>query len=128
MGSHWYNCKVIGIIFDEKLNFIPHIEFVTSKALKLASLYRFTDIKDFRALRSNVLTCVLHTIEYCSSIWSMACETNLSKLHKVQNFFILIVQHRVPNLQHKSNVDILNSFDLKNVDTRKKTKLLKISL
>jgi len=73
--------KDLGIIFDEKLNFTPHIEFITSKALKLLGLlYRFTDIKDFRGLRSYFLTCALPTIEYCSSIWSMACETNFSKV------------------------------------------------
>jgi len=55
----------------------------------------------------------------------MACETNLSKLHKVQNFFIRIAQHRVPYLQHKSNVDILNSLHLRNIDTRTKLNDLK---
>jgi len=55
----------------------------------------------------------------------MACETNLSKLYTVQNFFLCIVQHRIPNLQHNSNADILISLDLKNIDTRRKLNDLK---
>lgn len=110
--------KDLGILTDHKLNFVDHIQAVKAKAMSLLGLlYRFTEIKDTRALQSDFSTVVLPIISFCSPIWSMAAPSNLNTLNSVAHFFGKIVRHRVPSLRNMSTDDILSSLSIRNLST-----------
>lgn len=88
----------LGVIFDSKLLFVKHIESCKAKAMQLLGmLYRFTDITSIDALRTFFMSFVYPTVNYCSSVWSSASNSNLNLLNRVMSFFCNIVRKRVPH-------------------------------
>ena len=79
--------KFLGVIFDQKLAFVDHLNHITSRAAsklgiirKASHIYANTNIN---------LTCfrsfVLPLLEYCSPVWTCASDPNLHSLTKVYN-------------------------------------------
>lgn len=86
--------KYLGVILDAKLNFGPHINYVTSKAIaNLISLYpifknkflsKYCKINLYKSL-------VLPGMLYACPIWSFTCESNVNKIQVTQNKFLRII-------------------------------------
>ena len=79
--------KFLGVLFDQKITFADHINYITSRAAsKLGIIRKASHIY----ADSNInLTCfrsfVLPLLEYCSPVWASASDTHLNSLTKVYN-------------------------------------------
>lgn len=64
--------KDLGIVFDEKLTFIPHIDDLTTKMRSLyGAAYRFArEINNFPSIVKIVQTYITPVLEYGSIIWN----------------------------------------------------------
>ena len=106
----------LGVIFDNKLTFNAHIDHVVSKGMRtLGLLYRFSEIRNVRALKLFYSACVLPILLYASPIWATACQSNLVKVEKVNRFFAAIVKHRCSDFRNLSSGTILEKVQLKSI-------------
>ena len=120
--AHVNSQRDLGVIIDQKLSFDDHISSITKSSMRiLGLLYRFTEIRDPRALSLFYKSYVSPILEYCSPIWTMACPTQLNRLNSVVNFFAAIVRQRVPELRRIDNIGILNKLCIATPHNRHKT-------
>ncbi|XP_036346901.1 uncharacterized protein LOC118756232, partial [Rhagoletis pomonella] len=73
--------KDLGVIFDTKLTFSKHIDFIVSKPFALFGFIRRNtrDFKDPNLVRSR--------LEYCSLIWNPYYDVYSGKIERVQKVF-----------------------------------------
>ena len=78
--------RILGVILDENLSYIPHVEACTAKALghvtKLSVLTNGLRGANAELLITLFKTCVRPTLEYGYSVW--CCTSNLAPLERVQ--------------------------------------------
>ena len=77
--------KFLGVIIDDKLNFINHIAYIKNKISKGLGII----IKARKYLSKKILinlynTFVLPYLIYCVEIWGNACDTHLDPIIKLQ--------------------------------------------
>ena len=88
------NIKYLGVIFDQKLNFMPHIEYIKNKNIQNLNILKIlgnpnTGIKaDLLIKISNAI--IRSSLEYGSQIYSSASKTNLKKINPPYNAAIRI--------------------------------------
>jgi hypothetical protein len=110
----------LGVTFDSKLTFIPHINKIKSKAMSVVGmLYRFTSVTNPVALKTIFTGCVLPILDYCSIIYSTACRSSLKALDRPLNFFLSVVRHRVPPLRNSSRSEIMSALSITPLSTRR---------
>lgn len=81
--------KDLGVLFDCKLTFVPHINHIYKKSLHmLGFIIRNTrEFKDVRTFRSLYLSLVRPILLYASPIWTPNYNVHITKLEKVQHRF-----------------------------------------
>ena len=84
--------KFLGMIIDDKLNFINHIAYIKNTISKGLGI----TIKAWKYLNKKVLvnlynTFVLPYLIYCVEIWGNACDTHLDPLIKLQKKIIRFI-------------------------------------
>lgn len=88
--------KDLGVNFDSKLSFSPHIREVTRRALRsLGIICRLS--KEFKEPGSflKLYTSICRPqLEYASVVWNSACKTLCLHIESVQKKFISIFNHR----------------------------------
>lgn len=88
--------KDLGVNFDSKLSFSPHIREVTRRALRsLGVICRLS--KEFEEPGSFLklyTTICRPQLEYASVVWNSACKTLCMRIESVQKKFISIFNHR----------------------------------
>ena len=81
--------KFLGVIFDNKLNFKAHIEYVRQKCAKAMNLLKIVSKMDWGADRSVLLrryhSFVHSSLEYGCAVFSSARKSYLKKLEPIQN-------------------------------------------
>ena len=79
--------KLLGILFDKKLSFNDHVEFITKRATaKLYVVFRLRRIGfSIRELTLLHKALVLPTFTYCCSVWGVTSDENLQKIDRVQS-------------------------------------------
>lgn len=87
-----YEIKDLGILFDSKLSFASHIDFIVSKSFAMIGFIRRNsgDFKDPMTLRSLYISLVRSRLEYCSFIWNPFYEVHSCKIERVQKIFTKI--------------------------------------
>ena len=96
--------KFLGMIIDEKLNFINHINYIKNKISKGLGII----IKARKYLNKNVLinlynSYVFPYLIYCVEIWGNTCTTHLDPLIKLQKKIIRVISFS----PYKSHTDPL---------------------
>ena len=79
--------KLLGISFDEKLNFNDHVKCITKRATaKLYVVFRLGRF-GFSLCELTLLhkALVLTTLTYCCSVWGGTSDENLRKIDRVQS-------------------------------------------
>lgn len=81
--------KDLGVIFDSKLEFHNHINYMTSKAYAMLGFIKrnTVDFNDPVALKSLYVSFVRSNLEYCSLIWSPFYENHSNRIEKIQKLF-----------------------------------------
>lgn len=88
--------KDLGILFDAKLSFVPHIESIVSRANKmLGFILRITkDFSDTNTLKLLFYTHVRSILEYASVIWSPCYAVHINRIESIQRKFSKIICRR----------------------------------
>jgi len=88
------NVKFLGLMFDPKLTFIPHINQLKSKCLKSLNLLRSVSTdkwgSDCQTLMSLYRMLIRSKIDYGSIVYASASEATLANLEPIQNEAIRI--------------------------------------
>lgn len=87
----------LGVIFDNKLSFSEHIDFVTTKAFKnLGFVIRSCKIfKDVGSIKSVYFAYVRSILEYACPIWSPFYIIYVSQLERLQQKFVNHLNYRL---------------------------------
>ena len=81
--------KFLGVIFDKKLSFIPHINYLRTKCLKAMNILKVVSSMDWGADRHVLLklyrSLIRSKIDYASFIYGSARKSYMRKLETIQN-------------------------------------------
>ncbi|KAK4318557.1 hypothetical protein Pmani_010466 [Petrolisthes manimaculis] len=110
--------KILGVTYDDKLNFKPHImQLARTAAGQLASLRRISWLLDNRGRELLYKAQIRSTLEYSCLAWGGAAPSHIAVLDKVQRRAERIIwdgQQRQPGalqcLQHRRDVAGLTTF------------------
>ena len=79
------SAKLLGVIFDDKLNFNKHVNMICSKAARqLNALIR---IKRYISMDQRKRICesfILSNFNYCPLVWHFCSKTSMHKIEKIQ--------------------------------------------
>lgn len=90
--------KDLGIIFDSKLAFTKHIDYIVSKSFSMIGFIRRNtqEFRDPATLKSLYISLVRSRLEYCSIIWSPYYEVHSTKIERVQKIFTKFAICKLP--------------------------------
>lgn len=90
--------KDLGIIFDSKLTFAQHLDFITNKASSMLGFVRrwSKEFHDPYALRSLYECLVRSILEYGCQVWYPFYNVHINRLESVQNKFLRFALRRLP--------------------------------
>jgi hypothetical protein len=77
------NVKYLGVIFDKKITWRPHIELIEAKAFR-ASITTYSLLKS-KQLSTNIKALIRSVMTYACPAWKFAADTHLLKLQRLQN-------------------------------------------
>lgn len=99
--------KDLGVIFDTKLSFSLHIDYVVAKASSMLGFVKRSCavFSSPYALKSVYMSLVRPFLEYCSIIWCPTYVTSINRLERVQKSFTRFVI-----AQLKWNLDVKPSY------------------
>ena len=105
------NIRDLGVIFDSKLTFVPHINNIVSKARKtLGFITRITSsFRNIDALKFLFVALVRSKLEYCSVIWNPYYGVHKAWLERVQHKFLRTVNYKLGIHIDNLNYDYLIS-------------------
>ena len=94
----------LGVIFDERLTFEPHIDHVVNKCFGiLIGLMHAKHVLPAHVLPVILDALVMSHVRYCSQVFGCASQTALKRLQKVQNFAARVISGR-RKYEHISDV------------------------
>jgi ribonuclease HI len=81
--------KFLGVIFDNKLTFIPHLKYLRTKCLKAMNILRVVAHKDWggdtKTLLTLYRTLIRTKLDYASIVWGSARQSYVQMLDPIQN-------------------------------------------
>jgi hypothetical protein len=83
----------LGIIFDQRLSFVPHIEDLTSRGMRMLGFVLRTtrDFVSIPAIKTLFVSLVRSRIEYNSPIWSPYYTVHSNNIERIQRKFLRYV-------------------------------------
>lgn len=81
--------KDLGVIFDMKLTFLDHVDYIVSKAYCMLGFIRRNskDFRDVYTLKSLYVSLVRSLLEYCSIIWNPYHLGQTNRIERIQKIF-----------------------------------------
>ncbi|CAH2089439.1 unnamed protein product [Euphydryas editha] len=104
--------KDLGVIFDKKLTFDDHIQYITEKASKMLG-FIMRNGKEFRNLQTKRLlynAFVLSTLEYCAVAWRPHYACQSLRLERIQKRYLWHLAYSVGKRSKDSYESKLNYF------------------
>lgn len=85
--------KDLGVIFDSKLSFSSHVDYITSKAYSTLGFIRRNskEFRDHTTLKSLYVSLVRSKLEYCSIVWNPYYLKYSTRIEKVQKLFTRVI-------------------------------------
>lgn len=80
----------LGIIFDSKMSFIPHMNYILPQAYRILAFIRrnCSDFSDPNTLKLIYTSYVRSKLEYAAVVWSPQCGNHISRIERVQRVFL----------------------------------------
>ena len=103
----------LGVVIDSGLRFNSHVNTIYDKcASKLGLICKTRKLFDYRTSRLLYVTTLLPVIDYCNSVYSVASQSELERLQKLQNIAIRVITRQgircpVYELHHRAQLDTL---------------------
>ena len=95
------SCKYLGVIIDDKLKWIPHIETVTLKLKRFVGILWKLRYKLPHWYLRNIYYAFIHSsIVYGIEIYGNTCTSYLDKITKLNNKLLRILQHKEPTCKN----------------------------
>lgn len=112
----------LGVVFDAKLTFIPHIDYVVKQASKMLG-FIIRNGKVFRNKKTKILlynALVRSKLEYCSIVWRPHYATHNLRIERVQKRFMWHLSRATPLARRKVSYQTrLTHFKMTSLLTRK---------
>ena len=88
--------KDLGVIFDPKLKFVDHVQYISSKANRVLGFVRrmTSDFSNIQTLKT-YFTLVRPSLLYASPIWSPFYQVHIKKLETIQHKFLNYVAWKI---------------------------------
>jgi hypothetical protein len=101
--------KDLGIIFDQKLSFISHINSIVNKSMRvLGFIVRITrDFLNIDTMRLLYLSLVRSILEYGSVVWSPFYNVHIKQLERTQHKFLRYINFRMGFTMQELDYDYL---------------------
>jgi len=82
--------KDLGVLFDNELRFIHHIDYVVAKAFRMLgfTLRQCWDFNNIATLKTIYYALVRSHLEYCSIVWSPLYKIHIKKIERVQSKYM----------------------------------------
>ena len=104
--------KFLGVIFDRKLSFIPHIKYVKAKCLKALNLLKFLSHTSWGADRTTLLhlyrSLIRSKLDYGSIVYGSARKSYLHMLDTVHNQGLRLALGALFNVKLNDIINCLN--------------------
>ncbi len=115
----------LGVVFDEKLSFIKHIDHICNSSMKLLGLIFRTcrSFSDINALKMIYFSYVRSKLEYCSIVWNPIYKNHTQKIEKIQRKFLKYLCFKVDGIYPEQGIEnyiLCNRFDVKSLSCRRK--------
>ncbi|KAI5739254.1 hypothetical protein M8J77_016910 [Diaphorina citri] len=110
----------LGVLFDNKMSFLPHVNLICSRASRMLGFINRTT-KDFRdVLPIKVLYCSLvrGILEFSSSVWNPSYAYHSSNIERIQNRALRIMSYRL-NTPNASYSSLQSTLELLPLSTRR---------
>lgn len=114
-----HTIKDLGVLFDEKLSFSPHVNSIITRAFKALgfitrSLQKFSKIETYKRL---YYTYVRSILEYASPVWNPYYDIYTDAIEKVQRKFTRIVcfKFQIQYTSYEMRLNKLNMITLFNI-------------
>ena len=117
----------LGIILDNSLAFIAHIQKIKSKALRMLG-FVMRSAQDFHnplSLRSLYCSLVRSHLEYASSVWNPFYTVHIRNLERVQHRFLRQVSFRMFH-EYRTNEELLSFLGILSLESRRKHRDLRL--
>lgn len=112
----------LGIIIDHKLSFIPHTDYVITKALKLLG-FIIRNTKEFKKSSTKLTlfnSLIRSRLEYCSVAWNPYYQVHKSRIERVQKKFLRHVAYKENILKEINNYnDLLKRYKTLSLSNRR---------
>lgn len=94
--------KDLGVFFDHELNFVKHIEIITSKAYSMLGFVMriCNEFSCHRVYRSLYFAFVRSHLEYCSSVWAPYYVNHSERIESIQKKFLRFLFLRLGYLHY----------------------------
>lgn len=87
--------KYLGVIIDEQLTWMPHIESVSSRVRKLIWVFKnLRHVTSSELLKSIYYAICQSIVGYCISVWGGACKTKLLNLERSQRSVLKVMSFK----------------------------------
>lgn len=104
--------KYLGIILDDRLNWLPHIKQTTSRVRKLVWTFKkLRQIMSLELLKTTYKTLCQSVISYCITVWGGAYKTHMIGLERAQRSVLKVLlfkPYRFPTLDLYKDSGILS--------------------
>lgn len=112
----------LGILFDSKLSFLPHLNSAISKARRLLGFtFRVTaSFKDISTLKFLYVHIVRSQLEYLTVIWNPHYRVHIDALERVQHKFLRAINFKLGIASEDLNYnDLLTKLQLPTLESRR---------
>lgn len=113
----------LGVIFENDLRFVKHIDNIKKKSLKnLGFIYRNTkEFRNINSLKALYYSQVRSVLDYCSILWSPMYNIHIKAIERVQHKFLKIIafKFQIEIIDH-DYLPIRAQFNILDLKTRRK--------
>jgi hypothetical protein len=118
------NLQDLGVTFDQRLTFIPHIEKIVSSANRVYGFLvrNSRDFKNISTLKTLFFAHVRSKLEYASIVWSPFYSVRINLIESVQRRFLKYISFRADGIYPAigtPNDLLLSRHDMKSLNNRR---------
>lgn len=115
----------LGVMFDLKLSFVPHVEYIVAKSSRMLG-FLIRNSRDFSKVEITKLlfySFVRAVLEYASLVWSPIYKVHIDKLESIQRRFLKFLCYKVDKHYPPQGIchqQLLQKFSFTSLESRRK--------
>ena len=111
--KHVDQFELLGLIIDNRLSFVPHVNFMSSRLSRsIGIMYRSSPYVSVTALRNMYFALIYSRLSYCITAWGGANVTALRRLERVQRRAVKLISNSNHSCCHFHNCRLMSIFDI----------------